>query len=217
MKNHLVKVARIPKSRARLLGAFLFSALGLIPLAASENDYPRVYRTFMPEAGPSAFAVELSTKVALTYDPLRGGVNELWTGQIDLSPSFQAKINSPAKIVGTVFYRETLSHPLRLTGPEAAPEHRLKGYRYKKGAVVFEFTLRGRLVTETLRLSEKGDGLIREFALPEGGGPAFFTLEPQPEAKVTVSGGTEIEPGLWEFPAGSLFSILITPHAKETP
>lgn len=185
-------------------------------LGQAQNDYPRVFRTFMPEAGPSAFAVELSENVAFCYDPLRGGVNQLWNGSIDLSPTFQAKINHPAKIVGSVFYTETLIHPLRLTKPDSAAEHRFKGYHYEKNALIFEFTLRGLPVTETLRLSEDGRGLVRQFTLPKGGGPAFLTLQEQPAATVSVSGssGSEIKPRQWQFAEGSHFSVLITPQAK---
>ena len=168
----------------------------------------------MPEAGPSAFAVELSENVAFCYDPLRGGINQLWNGSIDLSPTFQAKINHPAKIVGTVFYVETLTHPLRLTNPGTAAEYRFKGYRYEEDAVVFEFTLHGLPITETLRLSEDGRGLVRKFSIPKGGGPAFLTLQVQTAAEVSVSGGSEIKPGEWEFSEGSQFSILITPKAE---
>lgn len=201
------------------LVGFVLAAMAVSPPLASSSDQsekaqPRVFRTFMPEAGPSAFAVEMSENVALCYDPLRGGINQLWSGSIDLSPTLQAKINHPAKIVGSVFYTETLTHPLRLTDPDSAAEYRFKGYHYEKDAVVFEFTVRGLPVTETLRLSEDGRGLVREFILPEGGGPAFLTLQAQPAATLSVSGGTEITPGEWQFDAGSHFSIVITPHAK---
>ena len=198
---------------------FLLASMAVSPTVACssdppENGHPRVFRTFMPEAGPSAFAVELSEHVAFCYDPLRGGINQLWNGNIDLSPTFQAKINHPAKIVGTIFYAETLTHPLRLTNLGTTAEYRFKGYRYKEDAVVFDFTLHGLPVTETLRLSEDGRGLVREFSLPKGGGPAFLTLQVQPAANVTVSGGSEIKPGEWKFSEGSHFSIQITPKAK---
>ena len=173
--------------------------------------YPRVFRTFMPDSGPSAFAVELSSELALCYDPLRGGVNRVWQGSIDLSPTLQAKINQPARIVGQVFYHETLSHPLRFDGPTKAPQHRFRGYRYDKGGVVFEFTLGGRVVTESLRVSEDQKGLVREFALPAKSGPAFFTLEDQASADVAITGGaTELKPGRWRFAEGARITMVIT-------
>jgi len=186
------------------------------PSDSPSPKYPRIFRTFMPEAGPSAFAVELSPKLSLCYDPLRGGVNQVWSGTIDLSPTWQAKINQPAKIVGPVFYRETGKHPLRLSGSASAPRRRSRAYHYEEGAVAFEFTLGGRPVTETLRASEDGRSLLREFKLPAGSAPAFFRLEAQPDADVKVSGGKEVEPGLWQFAPGSPLTLLITPK-KGTP
>jgi len=216
--HFFVMTPRFPRAYWPLPVVILLVAMAVPSMFAddsdrSENDYPRVFRNFMPEAGPSAFAVELSANVAFCYDPLRGGVNRLWKGRIDLAPTFQAKINHPAKIVGTVFYQETVRHPLRLTHPDSPAEHRFQGYRYDKDRVVFEFTLHGLPVTETLSLSEDGQGLVRGFSLPKGGGPAFFSLQAQPAAKVIVTGGSEIKPGQWKFPQGSRFSILITPKA----
>ncbi len=214
-------MSRFPKPPTLPHAGFLLIAMAVSLTPAlgsdqSEREYPRVFRTFMPKAGPSAFAVELSDQVALCYDPLRGGINQLWNGGIDLSPTFQAKINHPAEIVGTVFYAEKLPHPLRLTNPDRPAHHRFKGYRYEKNAVVFEFTLGGLPVTETLRVSGDGRGLVREFVLPKEGGPAYYKLQAQPTAKVSVSGGSETKPGEWQFPEGSRFSIVIRPKTKNT-
>ncbi len=197
----------------RLLPALLIILLATRLLAAAESDYPRVFRTFMPEAGPSAFAVELAPDLALCYDPLRGGVSQVWRGRIDLAPTHQAKINQPAALIGEVFYRETTLHPLSLGEAGVKAEHRFKGYRYEEGAVVFEFILDGHLVSETLRACEGGLGLWREFALPESGGPAFFQLEPQAGARVRVEGGKEVQPGLWRFAAGARTVFIIQPKA----
>ncbi len=203
--------------RILLLAALLPFVAALPGDAGTEADYPRVFRTFMPDSGPSAFAVELSPSLALCYDPLRGGVGEAWTGSVDLSPTLRAKINGPAAIVGEPFYVPTLIHPLRLGDPSAEAEHRFKGYRYEAGAVVFEFTLRGHLVSETLRADEDGRGLVRELAFPEGGGPAFLRIEEQAAAKVRVEGGAEVEPGLWRFPEGGKATVRILPKTPAAP
>ncbi len=182
--------------------------------AGKGPDRPRVFRTFMPDSGPSAFAVELAPSLALCYDPSRGGVCQVWKGGVDLSPTLRAKINAPAAVVGETFYNTALAHPLRLGDPSAEPEHRFKGYRYEAGAVVFEFTLRGHRVTETLRTVEAGCGLMREFAFPVGGGPAFLRVEEQVTAEVRVEGGAEIEPGLWRFPEGGRAAVRILPKTS---
>ena len=198
--------AVIPLRQALPIG--LLCWLPSISAAGEPDAYPRVYRTFMPESGPSAFAVELSPKLALCYDPLRGGVNRIWTGGINLAPTRLAKINNTAKIIGTEFYRETLEHPLRIGSADADARYRFKGYRYKKGAVTFEFTLAGQPVTETLRVTKDGRGLMREFHLSK---QAVFSQEKQSNATVTIRGGRELKPGQWRFAAGKSIRIVITP------
>jgi hypothetical protein len=186
-----------------------FFSLPSAPLCADE--YPRVYRTFMPDAGPSAFAVELPPQLALCYDPSRGGVNSVWRGGIDLEPTHQAKINAPAAVRGGVFYREIEASPWRLGTPEAVPERRLNGYRYEDGVVKFEFTLDGSKVVETLR--EDGGGLVREFDLSAVAQAALFRVEEQPEAVVEVTGATDAGGGWWRVEAGGAFSMRVSPRA----
>ncbi len=212
--------------RTLLLATLLPFVAALSGDAGTEADYPRVFRTFMPNSGPSAFAVELVPSLALCYDPLRGGVGEIWTGSVDLSPTLRAKINGTAMprgeiiylaTLGHAFYVPTLVHPLRLGDPAAEPEYRFKGYRYEAGAIVFEFTLRGHPVSETLRADEEGRGLVRELAFPEGGGPAFLRVEKQVAAEVHVEGGAEVEPGLWRFPEGGKATVRILPKTPAAP
>jgi hypothetical protein len=169
-----------------LRGFFMVCVALALALSAGAlaADYPRVFRTFMPEAGPSAFAVELSPELALCYDPLRGGINQLWLGSIDLEPTSRAKINEPAAIRGEVFYQETVEQPWRLNAGEALPKRRFKGYRYVKEAVVFEFTLDGVRVTETLRALAGGRELERTVSV-EPGQVLHFQTEPQTKARVT--------------------------------
>jgi hypothetical protein len=191
--------------------------LWLASVAAADPPYPRVFRTFMPESGPSAFAVELAPGLCLCYDPLRGGVSRAWLGSIDLSPTLRAKINVPASTEGEVFYVENLLHPLRLGAPDAPAEARFRGYRYTEGAVVLDLTLHGHAVTETLRPLEGGQGLAREFVFPAGAGPAFLRLEEQVSAEIAVDGGEEVEPGLWRFPDGGRAVVGIRPLPNSRP
>src|SRR5690606_11192326 len=74
----------------------------------------QVYRTMMPDAGPSAFAVRFQESgVALCYDPVRGGVNYVWNGGFDLKPTVSGKINKLAVVEGLPFYQEKEWYPLR--------------------------------------------------------------------------------------------------------
>lgn len=176
---------------------------------------PQVFRTFMPEAGPSAFGVVLGPDLALCYDDLRGGVNQVWLGSLDLTPTFQAKINQPATIKGTVFYKEGKVQPLRVNDATKAPERRFKGYRYDKNAVIFHYTLDGVAIRETLRASDEGHGMMRSWSVPEGVA-LFFHAETQPDAHVTFDGGEEIAPGVWRHvgQSGKSFMMVIKPRSK---
>jgi hypothetical protein len=184
----------------------LLSLLAL-PLLAAAEPTPQVFRNFLPDAGPSAFGVVLAPDLALCYDPLRGGINQAWRGRLDLSPTWQAKINAPAKIDGPVFYREQLPQPLRVGNPDRVPVRRFKGYRYAGDRVIFDFTLDGVAIRETLR--RNGDHLERVWQLAEPGTTLFFHAEAQPDAELQFSGGEEIAPGLWR--STHSLSLLIRP------
>lgn len=185
----------------------LFSLLVLPLLAVEPIPSPQIFRSFLPESGPSAFGVILTDDLALCYDPLRGGINQAWRGRLDLRPTWQAKINAPAKLDGPVFYREQLVQPLRVGDPERVPVRRFKGYRYAGDAVVFDFTLDGVAVSETLRPRE--NGLERVWQLAQPGTALFFRAETQPEAELQFRGGEEIAPGLWR--TNTTLSLLIRP------
>lgn len=189
-----------------------FLPLFLVTLGSShlrgEERYPQVYRNFLPEAGPSAFGVVLNHNTALCYDPLRGGVNQLWHGKLDLSPTFQAKINQPAILQGNIFYQEKTLQPFRVKDPEKVPMRRFKGYSYASNSVTFHFTLDGIEVSETLQATEDGKGIIRSFNLPTDS-TFFYKLDPQQHSKVTLQGAKEISPGTWQLPSNSPVSMTI--------
>lgn len=191
---------------------FLLMLLHMPGMAAP----PEVYRNFMPEAGPSAFGVVLGPDLALIYDPLRGGVNQVWRGKLDLVPTRRAKINEAAAVAGAVFYQETMVQPLRVGSADTVPVRRFKGYRYEQDAVVFEFTLDGVPLKETLHSTADGKGVNRVIEVPEGT-ELFFHADAQAVAVVTLTGAEEIQPGLWrhQSSAGKTFRMTIQPHEKE--
>lgn len=172
--------------------------LGAMTARAAE---PQVFRTFMPEAGPSAFGVVLGPELALCYDGLRGGVNQVWRGSLDLAPTLQAKINQPAKVLGVVFYAEKMFQPLRVNDPSRVPARRFKGYRLEKQSIAYDYTLDGVKVRETLRALDDGLGLERVWSVQEGA-TLFFHAEPQPDARVSFHGAEEIKPGVWRHVGG---------------
>jgi hypothetical protein len=172
-----------------------------------------VYRTFMPHAGPSAYAVVLGPELVLCYDHLRGGVNQAWHGVVDLAPTLRAKINQPAEVKGKAFYQETTVQPLRVQDVRKVPERRLKGYSYEKGGVTFQFNLDGIEVFETLQASNDGRGIERRWRAAAGV-TLYFIADPQADARVSIEGATEVSPGTWKFVAapGAALSMKIEPR-----
>jgi len=127
-----------------------------------------VYRTFMPEAGPSSFAVGLGANLGFCYDPGRGGISYIWRGDfVDLGPTWKAKINNPADLRGEIVHRELVRWPLRLNRPEREPTYEFKGYALLPDAVEFHYLLDGILVREEIRAAPDGSSLIRRFRLGE--------------------------------------------------
>lgn len=160
---------------------------------------PQVFRTFMPEAAPSAFAVVLTRELVLCYDSLRGGVNQAWRGTLDLAPTLRAKINQPAAIQGQVFYAESIVQPVRVDDPGKTPERRFKGYRYAGDAVIFDYTLDGVAISETLRATDNGRTVERIWRIEPGANAVFFLAENQADAEMTFTGGSEDSPNVWRF------------------
>lgn len=195
-----------------ILCAFTLLTTGM---SLTNEGQPQVFRTFMPGAGPSAFGVVLSPQLALCYDPLRGGVNQAWQGTLDLAPTRRAKINQPAQINGTVFYKETTMQPLRVHDAGKVPERRFKGYAYGRSGdgVTFKYTLDGVEISESLRVTADGRGIERLWNVPSGA-VFYLVTDPQANADVTIQGGTEVSRGTWKHVGASnvLLSMKIQPH-----
>ncbi len=195
----------------RLLLILFVAKLNCVCVGA---ELPQVFRNFMPEAGPSAFGVVLGPDLALIYDPLRGGVNQVWRGKLDLEPTRRAKINQAAAVMGAVFYHEAMVQPLRVSSADAVPVRRFKGYRYEQDAVVFEFTLDGVRVRETLRARADG-GVERMLSAPPGT-VLFYLAETQDGSRLTITDAEEIRSGVWrhESGEGSTLTLNIQPLEK---
>ena len=175
----------------------------------------QVFRTFMPEAGPSAFGVVLPPELALCYDPLRGGVNRIWKGTLDLAPTLKAKINAPAEVQGTVFYSETTLQPLRANDVEKVPERRFNGYSYGKEGVSFDYTLDRIPIRELVRAICEGRGVERVFSFPSDV-TLYWLADAQANAEVRIEGGTEVSAGVWKISgaSGGTFSMKIHPREQ---
>lgn len=160
---------------------------GAAPASETEASRPKVYRTMMPDAGPSALAIELPGGLGLCYDVGRGGIAYAWRGPfVDLDPTWKAKINKPAVVRGEIFYREEFSDGLSLDVPSQPRVYRFKGYRYLSGAVELSYTLNGILVREEISAVMDGSGVIRHFRLSAPVDAWGFKVASNPAVKVSL-------------------------------
>lgn len=156
-----------------------------------------VFRTVMPDAGPSSFAIRFkSANLALCYDPVRGGINYVWKGGFNLEPTITGKIGKPALIDGEPFYREKEWHPLRTSKMRGNPAYRFKGYSLTEDTLEFRYSIDGGMnIRERITATVEG-GIRRDFEVernddsPEN---LYLHIEPQVAAMVVVDGAEILE------------------------
>ena len=156
-------------------------------LAPTLRAEVRVERVLLPEgATPGSFAVGLPGGVNFCYDPTRGGVRYVWTGDfLDLGPARPGpgKFIATAQLLGRVVHREDGPVPLRRGRPETAPALTFTGYTLRPDAIEFRYTLDGVPIREELSARPDGRGLVRRFR-PAAGGDArwWHVTEGRPPA-----------------------------------
>lgn len=156
------------------------------PAGDPKTSELKVYRTMMPEAGPSALAIELPGGLGLCYDVGRGGIAYAWRGPfVDLEPTWKAKINKPAGVRGEIFYREEFADGLSFDVGAHPRVFHFKGYRFLPGAVELSYTLNGILVREEISAVADGSGVIRHFRLSAPVDAWGFKVASNPTAKVS--------------------------------
>ena len=187
--------------RAVTLAAFAaFAALPTLapalraqpPLAPGEVQ---IERTMLPEAHAGSFAFGLPGGVNVCYDPVRGGVNYVWTGGfIDLTNVRPInKLIKAAALLGPVVYRESGSLPLRRGDAARAPVVEFKGYSLRDSAVELRYTVDGVPVAEELRAAPDRSALLRTFRFDRTAADAqwWFVVEGRPaQAIVPRADGT---------------------------
>lgn len=180
------------RARCRQAAALVFAGSLVVASggAALPADGVLVYRTMLPDCGPSSFAVALGPQLGFSYDPGRGGVNYVWQGAfVDLEPTWKAKINRPAEVTGTIVYREQARFPLRLAPGAGEPAYVFKGYVLRPDAVEFHYLLDGVPVREEIRAAPGGRGLVRTFRTDTAIAGWTYLAEPQPGAKLSSREG----------------------------
>lgn len=151
---------------------------------------PYLYRIFMPDAGPAAIAVSLPNQLSYCWDAGSCRLRYAWQGEfLDPRDYFNKKAEKVAKILGTVFYRDKTTYPLRFSKDEN-PVVDFKGYRLIDRYPEFHYTIDGKDVYELIKPKEDGSGLIRSFKIPEATQSLYFVFDPNDGAEYSTLKGT---------------------------
>ncbi len=161
-------------------------AAGLHPYKTTP---PYLYRIFMPDAGPAAIAVSLPHQLSYCWDAGSCRLRYAWQGEfLDPKNYFDKKAEKYAKIMGTVFYRDKTTYPLKFS-LDKNPVVDFRGYRLIDRYPEFHYTIDGKDVYELIKPKEDGSGLIRSFKVPEATRPLYFVFDDRDGAQYTASKG----------------------------
>lgn len=150
---------------------------------------PYLYRIFMPDAGPAAIAVSLPKQLSYCWDAGSCRLRYAWQGEfLDPRDYFNKKAEKYAKVMGTVFYRDKSSYPIRFSLVKD-PVVDFKGYKLIERYPEFHYTVDGKDVYELIKPKDDGSGLIRLFKIPEATQPLYFIFDSGDGAAYTSSKG----------------------------
>src|SRR5258708_25165257 len=146
-----------------------------------EPTAPYLYRVYMEDAGPAAIAVNLPHDLSYCWDAGTCQLRYAWQGGfVDNTAVWKGQHkNAVAKIVGTIFFREMTTHPLRIGSPEKIPVATYKGYQLINRYPEFHYTLDGTDVYELIQSKADGKGLVRTFRIPGMTKPVWLYVHPQ--------------------------------------
>jgi azurin len=150
---------------------------------------PYLYRIFMPDAGPAAIAVSLPNQLSYCWDAGQCRLRYAWQGEfLDPKDYFDKKAEKHARILGTVFYRDKTTYPLKFSA-DKNPVVDFKGYKLMDRYPEFHYTIDGKDVYELIKPKEDGGGLVRSFKIPEATQPLYFVFDNSDGAHYTTSKG----------------------------
>lgn len=179
----------------------LFSSLHLVglllltppSLALAEVQIERI---FLPHgASPSSFAIALPGGANFCFDPVRGAVSYVWSGDfLDPSPARPGvgKFIHPARLLGPIVHQEAGAAPLRRGDPTRTPEVEFTGYSLHATHVEFRYRVDGLPVREEIRV--RGESLVRRLHV--GGATDarwWYVVEGRPPAELRADAAGFLE------------------------
>lgn len=194
-----------------------------VEIPSLENPIrPKVQRIFMPDAGPAAVAVALPGSLSYCWDAGSCSLRYFWRGDfIDPMPVWRANGNALAKILGDISFVTAPDSPFEIDGKPVTQVQYL-GYRLRKGAPEFHYTLNGVRFREWIqplpddegiRLIFETDGDLNQLRWFPKGAKAQNLLA---EFKVESNRGTQNSDGSWTLnKAESRFFHITLRSAKD--
>lgn len=162
----------------------------VINLHPYKTTPPYLYRIFMPDSGPASIAVSLPKQLSYCWDAGSCRLRYAWQGSfLDPKDYFDKKAEKYAKVLGTVFYRDKTTYPLKFS-VDQDPVVDFKGYRLIDRYPEFHYTIDGKDVYELIKPKEDGTGLIRSFKVHGAEQPLYFVFDVHDGVEYTTSKGT---------------------------
>jgi len=176
---------------------------------------PYLYRIFMDDAGPAAIAVSLPLGLSYCWDAGTCRLRYAWKGGfVDNTAIWKGHADAVAKVVGTIFYRDITTYPLRIGKPDEIPAVEYKGYKLVNKYPEFHYTLNGTDVYELILPKEDGKGLIRKFRIPDVAKKVWYA-----RAEGNDADTYEVSAGIWNKgklklspQQAQVFSVTITSY-----
>ncbi|SKB30844.1 plastocyanin/azurin family copper-binding protein [Daejeonella lutea] len=163
---------------------------------------PFLYRIFMDDSGPASIAVSLPQDISYCWDTGSCRLRYAWTGGfLDNTAIWKGHVDANAKILGTVFYREASEYPVIIGNSDKQAIAEFKGYKLIDKYPEFHYQLNGVDVFELIKPKNDGNGIVRNFRIPDAGNTVWFSgnstnasLEHKSSAGTWVDGRLKLSP-----------------------
>lgn len=150
---------------------------GAKPSPPYTQDPPYLYRTFVPDASPTAIAVNLPKNISYCWDAATCHLRYAWEGAfLDNTEVWKGHFQAYSKVMGAVFFRNKTRFPLYVDKPGNVPTVQFKGYRLVERYPEFHYTINGIDVYELIRENREGAGLTRTFSIPKTNRTIWFAF-----------------------------------------
>lgn len=150
---------------------------------SSPHPYPLTppywYHAMVDGVSPAAMVVRLPQNLSYCWDNEACRLSIAWKGDfIDMSDLWKGHFNASAKISGDIFWRDEGSFPIRIGTNKRIPSAvQYKGYRLMNQYPEFHYQVDGVDVFEFIKEKADGNGLVREFRIPNAIEPIWFLID----------------------------------------